>query len=215
MRINPRVFWGNVKALREDSDLTQVEFSEMIGVKYRSYNNIEKFQTSKVTMALAQKVAEALETSVEALATGEVPDEPLVDPEVANFWRNAKARRESLNLSQGDVAERLQMNPKNYQAKESCRAVTLSNSLALQVAEALECTVEELRENESKTIDEEDANASKTEDSIKTETLNNKPLYDIGHLEEYIQKFISDKKNEKRVKESIKDLIIRDYMEKE
>jgi len=195
MKINNRVFFANTKALREDKGWSQPEISEKLGINYRSYNNLERGFATKMPKGLASKIAELFETTVEELSMGDEPDEPLIDPEIVKFWNNAKARREELGLSQATIAERIGIHPKNYQAKEVGRAAKLPKDLALKVAEALECTVEELRGDESKTINEEDVNASKTEDSIKTETLNNKPLCDISHLPPTVQRFISDKAN--------------------
>lgn len=220
MKMNDRIFWANTKALREERGWTQPEISEKLGINHRSYNNLERGFASKMPKDLARKIAELFETSIEALSTGDEP-EPLVDPDIVKFWNNAKARRESLELSQAAVAERMGLSPQGYQTKEVGKASRLPNSLALKVAEALECSVEELWGNKDKSVkivsnvDQERVIDSIVEKPKETVVSPSNSSYDMSHLEEPIQKFISDKKYKNKVTEAIKDLIIREYMEKE
>ncbi|WP_378955818.1 helix-turn-helix transcriptional regulator [Pelosinus sp. sgz500959] len=219
MKINDRIFWANTKALREERGWTQPEISEKLGINHRSYNNLERGFASKMPKDLAKKIADLFETSIEALSTGEEP-EPLVDPEIVNFWKNAKARRESLELSQATVAERMGMSPQGYQTKEIGKASRLPNSLALKVAEALECSVEELWGNKSKSVNvvsnvnQELVVDSITEQPKETVISSGNSLYDMSHLDEPIQKFISDKENADIITKNIKDLIVQQWMNK-
>lgn len=202
MEINQRIFWKNVRKMRERKGWSQQIMSEKIGMNVKNYNTKERGFSSKLPIDLAEQIAKALNTTVSLLLDGEEPEESLINPEYENFWNNVKSRREKLNLSQADVAEMLGMSPQNYQAKESCRAAKLPAELAQQVADVLDCSVDELM-----TMKVEQSTKRYTEEIVA-----NNSEYDISHLPEGVAKFLSDKNNEKIIISMVVDHLMKATM---
>lgn len=193
MELNSRVFWHNVRIAREAKGWSQQQIADQLGMNVKNYNAKERGYSVKLSLALAEKIAEILGITIDELTKGEVPEEPLVSPEIANFWNNVRTRREKLQLSQKDIAEKLGMSTQNYQSKESGRAAKLPADLAEQVAKILNTSIDELHK-----IDNKNQTTQETlTENIITSNLNNK--YDIGHLPESVARFLSDKSNEKTI----------------
>ncbi len=214
MEINKKVFWANTKALREDKGWTQPEISEKLGINYRSYNNLERGFASKLPIELAKKIADLFETTIEELSQGEEPEEPLVDPEIINFWKNVKSRRLKLGLSQEDMAKKLAMSAQNFQTKEAGKAAKLPSHLVKQVAEALGCTVDELKGEKDGRVN---VIAIPAPDVVQERVMNtvidrpmsnNSPSYDISHLPESVQRFISDISNASLITNLVVDYLM-------
>ena len=195
MKINPRVFWMNVKSFRISNEWSQADLASKVGLDPKNYSNKERGIANRVPMDLALKIAEALGTTVESLATGEEPEEPLFDPEIVSFFNNVRIKRESLGISQKAMAEILGMSPTNWQTKESGKVARLPSSLAEKIAEALGCTVDELRE-EKETMKPPISNTYQVTEKPK-EILphSNNTLFDMSHLPQFVQRFISNKDN--------------------
>jgi transcriptional regulator with XRE-family HTH domain len=147
--INHRLFWKNVKELRENKRLSQQQVANALNMNTKNYNGYERGMVKTLSPELAESVASVLESTVEELSKGEIPEEPLVRPEIYSFWQNVRVKREKLGLSQGDMAELLGMSSQNYQAKEAGRAVKLPSDLMEKVAGILDCTVEDLKDSPS------------------------------------------------------------------
>jgi transcriptional regulator with XRE-family HTH domain len=202
MSINPRVFWLNVRSIREKKGWSQQQIADKLEMNVKNYNSKERGFAARLPLEQAEKVAEILGTTVEELSKGEAPGEPLVNPEVASFWNNVRVRRERLQLSQKDVADKLGMSAQNYQAKESGKAAKLPADLVEQVAKVLGCTVDELKEMQKEVLD----------DKLKEREceVNNSGeyIYDISHLPEFVQEYLSNRSNTK----SISDFVFRQLM---
>lgn len=211
MKINPRIFYANVRALRMENEWSQAQLAVKVGLDPKNYSNKERGSANRVPMDLAEKIAEVFGTTVESLATGEEPEEPLFDPEIVSFFSRVRTKRESLGISQKVMAERLDMSPTNWSTKESGKISRLPSSLVQQIAEVLGCTVEELRgENVS-------VNPAVTVDVVveKPKESHSNSSYSISHLSEPIQRFISKKENKEIVEKSIKDFVLLQYMGEE
>jgi len=65
------------------------------------------------------------------------------------FWHNTKSLRERKRLTQQQIADKLDMNVKNYNYKERGFSTKLPDDLALAVASALDTTVEELSQGDA------------------------------------------------------------------
>ncbi|SFM24362.1 helix-turn-helix domain-containing protein [Pelosinus propionicus] len=218
MKINPRIFWANVKSLRIENEWSQAQLAIQIGLDSKTYSNKERM-APKVSVDLAQKIAEVLQTTVEDLAAGDEPTEPLFDPEIVSFFNAVRAKRESMGINQKEMAEKLGMKPNNWNNKESGKVAKLSTSLMEQIASVLNCTVDELREEkkpaeDAKNVDRVQVVSSDIEKHREVVTYGN-PLCDISHLEEPIQKFISKKENKDIIEKLIKDFVLRRYMGEE
>ena len=201
MKLNPKVFWGNVKHLREEKGFTQQKFADLIDYNYKNYSNKERGLAANVDMYLAQKVAEALETTIEDLGQGDESEfQSTVAPNVAAFWRNLRTRREELGKRQVEIADKLGISANNYSTKEALKAPRLSSKLMQDVASALETTVEAL------TGSEQLQPRLTPVQSIQPPVIVEKPritksdtLFDLGHLPKRIREFIADPKNKDEV----------------
>lgn len=202
MVINNRVFWMNVRSFREKLGWSQLELAQKLGLDPKNYNNKERGFAAKLPIDLAEQIAGILGTTIEELSKGDAPEEPLVSPEVANFWRNVRIRREKLQLSQKDMATKLGISPQNWQTKESGKATRLSSELAQKVADALECTVDELKEEEglagivklSLIASEKQERSLEIVTEKTKETLDSSSSsYDISHLPPFVQRFLGNK----------------------
>lgn len=206
MKINPRIFYANVRALRIDNELSQAQLAVKIGLEPKNYSNKERGIANRVPMDLALKIAEALGTTVETLATGDEPEQPLFDPAIVSFFNNVRIKRESLGISQKAMAEMLNMSPTNWQTKESGKVARLPSSLAEEIARVLGCTVDELKKenveynkNNAKNF-EIDENQGRVMDDVieksKEIVSQSNSSYDMSHLRQFVQRFISNKENE-------------------
>jgi len=195
MKINPRIFYANVRVLRVQNEWSQAQLAAKIGLDPKTYSNKERAIANRVPMDLAEKIAEVFGTTVESLATGEIPEEPLFDPEIVNFFSRVKNKRESLGISQKSMAERLDMSPTNWQTKESGKVSRLPSSLVQQIAEVLGCTIEELRGEKESVKPHVPSEERVVEVAIEKPATFNSSLYDISHLPGFVQEFLSDKIN--------------------
>jgi transcriptional regulator with XRE-family HTH domain len=187
MRANLETFWQNTKYLREIRGLSQQYMADMAGINRDKYSNYERGILVKLPMDIAEAVAKALDTTVEDLLQRKGLGEPLIDPKVQSFWKAVRAKRESMGISQAEMANRLNMSSNNYSAKECGKAAKLPPALKEQVAEALGCTVDELTKNqEEQTVEEK---------QVDSMIVSSNSKYNIDHLPESIQKFIADKEN--------------------
>lgn len=202
MKINPRIFWMNVKNLRINNEWSQTELATKVEIDSKTYSNKERM-APKVSMELAEKIAKVFGTTVEKLVAGEEPDEPLFDPEIVSFFNAVRIKRESLGISQKVMAEKLGMKPNNWNNKESGRVAKLSTSLMEQIASVLNCTVDELKGEKKRTegvksvaprTDQVRVVSSDVEKS-KEIVAHNSLSYDMSHLPQFVQEFISDKDN--------------------
>lgn len=66
-------FYENVKQLVKTNNLTLRSFIESLGINYDSYNSCKKYNNLPRADE-AVKIAQALETTVEYLVTGNKPD---------------------------------------------------------------------------------------------------------------------------------------------
>lgn len=201
-KINPRVFYANVRAMRDDKEWTQAQLAAKIGLDAKTYSNKERAIANRVPMDLAQKIAEALGTTVESLATGEEPEEPLFNPEIVSFFNRVRNKRESMGISQKAMAELLDMSPTNWQTKESGKVTRLPSSLMEQIAKVLGCTLDELREEKTilnpinvvSSIDKVQVIDNVVEKPRET-VAPNSSAYDMSHLPKFVQRFISNPEN--------------------
>jgi len=206
-KINPRVFYANVRKLRQDNEWSQSQLAAKVGLDAKTYSNKERAIANRVPMDLAQKIAEALETTVEALAAGEEPEEPMFDPEIVSFFNRVRIKRESLGISQKDMAKLLNMSPTNWSTKEQGKVTRLPSSLMEQIAKVLGCTLDELRgKNEPvnvvPSVDQRVVVDTIAEKPKEIATQNNSP-YDMSHLRPFVQRFISNPENEDFITEKI------------
>jgi len=207
-KISPKVFFFNVRNKREKLGISQAELANLLEINPKSYNVKERGLVARVESELAEKIAKALNSTVEELSQGEVPDIPLVKPDVAIFWTNCKLRREEIGLSQAEIAQRLQMSSQNYQTKEALRSPKLSQDLKESVALALETTVEELMRTEDEvTVSKEETKADtfKMDAEVKQETSSKvSGEYNcISHFDGVTRRILLDPKNKEKIEEAI------------
>lgn len=142
-KINPAIFWANVKELRLDKDWTQAYVAGKLGIDPKSYSCKELGRQNRVLRSFAVKVAEIFETTVEILSAGKIEEAP--PHPFAVFFEKVRERRELMGISQGVMAERLGMSRTNWNAKEQCKiSKHPGNTLIVKIAEVLQCTVDEL-----------------------------------------------------------------------
>ena len=135
--INAKVFWSNVRRLREDLDKTQTETAIAVGLNPSYYSNLERGMQKSVNPITAEKVADFLGTTVDELRKGQ-PPKPSV------FWQNVKQRRALLDVSQAEMSVALGITTQGYTYKEAAAAEKVKKTEAAIIARKLETTVADL-----------------------------------------------------------------------
>ena len=135
--INAKVFWMNVKVLRDELGYDQGDVAKAIHKNYSYYSNLERGMQKSVNPDTAKAVADFLGTTVEELRKGQ-PPKPSV------FWTNVKHRREFLGLTQEDMSVPLGITSQMYTYKENSAPNKVKRTEAEIIARKLETTVVDL-----------------------------------------------------------------------
>lgn len=135
--INTKVFWSNVKKLRNEQGKTIKDMGEAIGMNFEYYGNQERGVQKKINFDVARRVAEVLGTTVEELNKGQ-EEKPNV------FWENVRSRRMALGLSQKDMGKALGVTPQTYSYKEIKQSNKITIVEAQIIAKTLRTSVEDL-----------------------------------------------------------------------
>lgn len=135
--INAKVFWNNVRRLREDLDKSQIETANYAGLNPSYYSNLEKGMQKSVNPKVAKLVAEFLGTTVEELSKGKPPAVPL-------FWANVIQKRYIENVSQVEMAKALNITTTAYTYRENTMPKKVKNIDAEAMARVLHTTVADL-----------------------------------------------------------------------
>lgn len=135
--INAKVFWSNVRKLREDLDISQLQMAREIKINGSYYSNLEKGMQKSVNPKVAKLVAGVLGTTVEDLSKGKPPETPL-------FWANVIQKRYIENVSQAAMARALDITTTAYTYREMTKPQKVKSVDAEVIAKTLHTTVEEL-----------------------------------------------------------------------